>query len=107
MSEYREKIWAMAPYIGEYLGDPSVNPEDHRFTQEYIRADLHEALQARVAELEGALRDIADWKMPESKRTMPNGAPMSYSAAYGSHGERLAIISMARAALNDTDGETG
>jgi hypothetical protein len=53
--------------------------------------------------LETALRRIARWhgEFPETGRTWPHGAPMSYGGAFGSHGERDYMRQLALEALNN------
>lgn len=57
------------------------------------------ALADRNAELIAALKKIADWELPDSGRTWEDGSPMSYSAAFGTNGERDYIKSVARSAI--------
>jgi hypothetical protein len=58
-------------------------------------------LLAKLERYEKALARIEKWlgEFPETGKLWDNGAPMSYSAAYGSNGERDYMRSVARAAL--------
>jgi len=59
----------------------------------------------RIEALEAALRAVVEWDMPETGKCWPNDdgtqsdRPMSYSACYGSNGERDYIRTLARDAL--------
>jgi len=76
-------------------------------TSEYVpaeaawntRSDAH-LLRSHEA-LREALRRIEQWEMPETGRVWDDGTPMSYSAAFGSNGERDVIRGIARAALTE------
>lgn len=59
------------------------------------------ALKMRELRLEEALRRIEKWKgeFPDTGRTWDDGTPMSYSAVYGSNGERDYMRAIARRAL--------
>ncbi len=63
--------------------------------------DAITALEARVAELEGALRRIGRWhgEFPPTGKFWESGEPMSYGALYGSDGERDFMRETARTAL--------
>lgn len=58
-------------------------------------------LRERCGRLEGALKRIAKWhgEFPPSHRAWDDGSPMSYSAAFGSNGERDYMREIARTAL--------
>lgn len=61
--------------------------------------NAYDALRARNAELEEALRRIERWfgEFPDVKDR--NGQPTTYGVAYGSNGERDYMRSIARAAI--------
>jgi len=59
-SEMPERIWATAPYIGEYLADPPVGPIDRMYLTEYIRAALSQPMCAAVKPLEWEREE--DWR---------------------------------------------
>ena len=56
----------------------------------------------REERLETALKRIAKWfgEFPETERTWDDGSPMSYSACYGSNGERDFMRQIAQEALD-------
>lgn len=59
---------------------------------------------ARIAELEEALRSIEAWEMPPSGRFWEDDRSheMPYASAFGSQGERAVIRDRARAALSSS-----
>ena len=77
--------------------------------EKYLEDSLRERtldnknLRAKAARLEKALQQVADWKMPECNKTWDDGSPMSYSAAFGSSGERDYIRGIAKTALEGGD----
>jgi hypothetical protein len=54
---------------------------------------------AEIERLRGVLERIFAWQMPPSGRTWEDGTPMSYSAAFGSNGERDLVRQWAADAL--------
>ena len=82
MTDALERIWAMAPHIGEYLSEPPVSPVDHLYLTEYARADLSpapvaepDAVQesARVSPIESLLPDaVAQAEKAMRKFPQPN-----------------------------------
>jgi hypothetical protein len=60
----------------------------------------YEDQSATIAELVGVLQKIVNWEIPQtSGRFWDDGQPMSYSAAYGSNGERDYMCKVAEDAL--------
>jgi len=56
--------------------------------------------QISKQELKKALEKVVEWKMPETEKFWNDGVtPMSYSAAYGSNGERDYIRQIAQEAI--------
>ena len=81
---------------------------DRQFNLVYAFKALAEAAEGKVARLVGALEEVVQWgPFPSSGRFWPTNdttsepSPMSYSAAFGSNGERDYIRARARAALSD------
>ena len=54
----------------------------------------------RILMLLRALKVVADWKLPPSDRTFPDGTVMTYETAYGSNGARIYMREQARAAID-------
>jgi len=65
-----------------------------------------DAEKARIAQMELALRIISNWKLPDTGKYWdePNKQrPMSYSACYGSNGERDHMRQIANSALTPNE----
>lgn len=94
----------------EYNGEGYVN-DDWVIVSEMHGpdADANAAFICKVVnnheKLVSALREIVEWKMPETGKFwvdgdgIPTERPMSYSACYGSNGERDYIRNLARTVL--------
>lgn len=62
--------------------------------------ERYEKLLDKTVDLRRALRTIAKWEFPATGKEWEDGTPMSYSAAYGSNGERDYMRKVALDALN-------
>lgn len=103
------RLEKLAHQQADVKGDSSYDGErmlTHEDTMYWAARAVILTLTARNRELEEALRRIANWEMPPSCHTWQDGSEMSYSAAYGSNGERDVIRAIARSALTPKpDGE--
>jgi hypothetical protein len=84
---------------------PAVTVE-RLFTEGQLRASFSraDALETENAALRGALTKIEKWfgQFPETGQIHSDGSPVSYSALYGSNGERDFMRQIARTALGET-----
>jgi hypothetical protein len=79
----------------------SANAVRGALTVALVLCPLHE----HAEDLYEALQQIENWKFPKSGKRWPNGKEMSYSAAFGSNGERDFMREIARKALLKARGE--
>ena len=78
---------------------------DYQETVRLLRQERRQ-LDAELARLREALEQIIRWDgFPESGRYWEDGRAMSYSAAFGSNGERDYMRTLAQEALKSNDSE--